>query len=302
MLVWLIVEDLEHLKVVLDVLSDLYGHLYCLQLYGINMRLVLKPIVDMVLDVAYSIDITNNFQMLYCFLFCFNEHFLNLFVAIIFEKVNHIFIYFNELWLVPLQGFQVDKSIKIINAKSNLYSIIGSNLYLILSLPRQIIRYVDPRVPGQSTRLNQVEPVNIIVDHLRAPHLYLLPPSRSEDNWVLPLALIEPQSVTVSIQIPILICIFNFEGAPTHPFDLIWIFDFDLQDPVYTNAFLFAELSRCDHYFRFHQTEILFVFDLKLLLHGSAEVVKELLYSAIPVLGKALQEEDVVHTQVLDNV
>ena len=129
------------------------------------MRLVLKPIVDMVLDVAYSIDITYNFKMFYSFLFCFYEHFLNLFVAIIFEEVNHILIYFYELWLVPLQGVQVDKSIKIVNAKCYLYSVVGSYLNLVLSLPRQIIRYVDPRVPGQSTRLYQVEPVNVIVDH-----------------------------------------------------------------------------------------------------------------------------------------
>ena len=63
--------------------------------------------------------------------------FLDLLVSIVLEEVNHVFIDIDDLRVLPISGWHVDEAIQIVDAETDVDSILGSQLYLILGISRK---------------------------------------------------------------------------------------------------------------------------------------------------------------------
>jgi hypothetical protein len=115
-------------------MGDIYRNLNGLQLHGVNLWLVLIPVIHLVFHVTDPVDVTDDFEVAHLSTILFLQNLLQLFVSIVVKIIYHIFVHPHHLGLVPLESFHVDKAIEIINAETYLDSVHGGHLDLILSV------------------------------------------------------------------------------------------------------------------------------------------------------------------------
>ena len=121
-LVGLVVVDRYNFEILKEVLCHSYWYLYRASL-KLALWVVRNPIIDRVFHVTHPVNIAKNFEVLYVFGVV---EFLDLFVTVVLQEINHVFIHIHYLRVLPRGSGQIDEAIQIVNAKSDVDSIFGS--------------------------------------------------------------------------------------------------------------------------------------------------------------------------------
>ena len=202
MLVWFVVEDFEHFEVFCYVLADDDWDLDCCKrIIAFIFRIEFHPIVNRIFYVTNPISIAKNLKT--SGLPWMIES-LKLFITVVFHEVYHILINIWETWLSPLKRLHVDESVKIVNAESQVDSVAGRYLYFILSNPRHAVRDMDPSSSCLIPRLDNIEPIGVVIYNLLTLSIFLLSPLRSKNHWI------GPKAASTSYIISISLWILNF--------------------------------------------------------------------------------------------
>jgi len=293
-LVWFIIKDLLHLEIFQQVAAHLYWHLNRAGEMVVCL-IVFHPVIHWVLHIADPVDITQDFQAA-CLLWM--VEFLELLVAVVVQKVHHIFINIYKGWFCPLQTLHVHKAIEIENAKADENPVSRRHLYLILSIARQTIRNMDPGSSRLISRFYYVESVSVVVHNFFALFVIFLSTLWPKYYWICPEVFAWLGWVGGLVPIHIL-QLQRFSWVPHH-FDAIST-ELYFHDSIDSHAFLVSEFSWRKDQLGFYQLHVGPIPFLKLGFHRQAEVIEKLQDSSIPVGRELLKFDEVLHAQELKN-
>ena len=293
-LVWFIIKDLLHLEIFQQVAAHLYWHLN--RAGEVVVRLIVfHPVIHWVLHIADPVDITQDLQAASLL---WMVEFLELLVAVVVQKVHHIFINIDKGWFCPLQALHVHEAVEIENAKANENSVSRRHLYLILSIARQTIRNVHPGSSRLVSRFYYVESVGVVVDDFFALSVIFLSTLWPKYDWIGPEILAWLGWVGGLVPIHIL-QLQRFPWVPHH-FDAIST-ELYFHDSVDSHAFLVSEFSRRKDQLGFDQLHVAPIPLLKLSFHRQAKVIEKSQDSSVPVGRKLLEFDEVLHAQEFEN-
>ena len=133
MLVRLIIENGYDLEIVEQILCDSNRNLHSASLVE-ALWVVWNPIVDRVFNITNSVNVAKNFEMLDV---SWVAEALDLFISIVLQEIDHVFIHIHYLRVLPSGGTHVNEPIQIVNAKADVDPVFWSQLYLVLAIPRK---------------------------------------------------------------------------------------------------------------------------------------------------------------------
>ena len=259
---------------------------------------VWDPIVDGVFNVTDAVDIAENFEVLDV---PWVVELLDLLVAVVLEEVHHVFVHAHDLGVLPGGGRHVHEAVQVVNAEADVDAVLGRQLDLVLAVPGQRVRQVDPGRAGLLHRLDEVEAVRVVVQEVAPLVVVLLTASRAEDHRVLPRREVVVDFVAVVVQVLVLVDDLELDGPAVVGLDDVRVLlDLDLEKAVDPDALLVPELGGRDDQLRVDQIEVVGVRFLELPLHGLTHVVEQRLDSREPVSGKVLELHAAYHAHVLD--
>ena len=182
MLVRFVIENFKHFEVLWNVLAYYNRDLNCWnRIIDSWFRIEFHPIVNRILYITNPISIAKNLET--SGLPWMIES-LKLFIPIVLHEVHHILINIRKRWLRPLEAFNIDKSVQVVNAKAQVNMVTWCNLYFILCYSRHTIRYMDPCSSWLSSCFDDVKSVCVVIYNFLTLSIFFLSSLGPKDHRV----------------------------------------------------------------------------------------------------------------------